>query len=119
MIKPGFVWQYPAEVNRVVDGDTIECHVDVSPTEERHGVQVRVEGINALELSDKFGKEAKAFAESLLPVGMVVTLVARRKEKYGRFLARIIRPDGSDFSDLMLVAKASDGSTPLAIPYLV
>jgi len=113
-----FVWQFPATVNRVVDGDTVEMHVRFSAEDERHNVNIRVEGINALELSEKFGPEAKAKAESLLPVGAEVVLVHRRREKYGRFLARITLPDGSDFSDHMLAAKASDGITPLAKPYM-
>jgi len=113
-----FVWQFPATVDRVVDGDTVEMHVQITAEEKRHGVNIRVEGINALEPSEKFGAEAKAKAESLLPVGTAVILVHRRREKYGRFLAKITLPDGSDFSDHMLAALASDGITHLAKPYL-
>ena len=112
-----FTWLYPATVNRVVDGDTIEMHVQISAEEERHGVNIRVEGINALELSEKYGAEAKAYAQSLLPSGTEVVLVHRKREKYGRFLARVTLPDGSDFSTLMLTKMASDGVTPLAKPY--
>ena len=113
-----FIWQYPGEVDRVIDGDTVVCHVRFSPTQEEHDVSVRVDGINALELSQQFGGEAKAFAQSLLPVGAKVTLVARdHREKYGRFLARIVMADGRDFGMQMLIAKASDGVTPLAMPY--
>lgn len=113
-----FVWQYPAQVDRVVDGDTIVMHVRFSAEEERHGVNIRVEGINALELSQKYGSEARDFAASLLPSGTEVILVHRKREKYGRFLAKITLPDGSDFSDHMLSAIASDGVTHLAVPYL-
>lgn len=116
MIK-GFVWTFPGEVDRVIDGDTIVCHVLWKPDEEGHGVSVRVDGINALELSQKFGSEAKSRAIELLPQGIEITLVSRKREKYGRFLARIILPDGRDFGQEMLVSKASDGTTPLAIPY--
>lgn len=121
LIHPGFVWTYPAQVQRVVDGDTVECHVQFSPLEvhDAEGVNVRVEGINALELKERFGGEAKAFAEGLLPVGSQVVLIARRREKYGRFLAHITLPDGSDFSAHMLAALASDGVTHLAVPLVV
>ena len=115
--RPGFVWTFPAVVDSVTDGDTVVCHVLWRPGEEAHGVNVRVEGINALELSQRFGAEAKTFAESLVPLGTQVTLIARRREKYGRFLAYITLPDGRDFSAEMLIAKASDGITPLAVPY--
>ncbi len=113
-----FVWQFPATVSRVVDGDNVEMHIRFTAVEERHDVNVRAQGINALEPSEKFGSEATAKAESLLPAGTAVILIHRRREKYGRFLARITLPDGSDFSDHMLAARASDGITPLAKPYM-
>lgn len=114
-----FVWQFPATVDRIVDGDTVVAHVHFTAEDERHGVNIRIEGINALELSERFGGEAKAKAESLLPVGTEVILVHRRREKYGRLLAKVTLPDGTDFSDHMLAALASDGITHLAKPYLV
>lgn len=115
-----FVWTYPATVDRVIDGDTIECHIQFSPleTHDAHGVNVRVEGINALELSQKYGGEARDWAASLLPAGTPVTLVAHKREKYGRFLAKVVLPDGRDFGTLMLTGVASDGVTPYAIPYM-
>lgn len=113
-----FIWQFPATVERVIDGDTMVCHIRITPTDEQHGVSVRVDGINALELKEAFGMEAKAFAEKRLPAGTAVTLVARdHREKYGRFLARIVLADGTDFGAVMLTTKASDGVTPFAVPY--
>lgn len=114
------MWTYPAQVTRVIDGDTIECRVQFSPIEahDSGGIAVRVEGINAIETSQKFGKEATAKARELLPVGTVVTLISRKKDKYGRFLARITMPDGTDFSTHMLSALASDGVTHLAVPFM-
>lgn len=113
----GFVWTFPGIVDEVTDGDTVVCHIFWRPDDEGHGINVRVDGINAIEIRDRFGGEARDFARSLLPAGTPVTLISRKREKYGRFLARIILPDGRDFGGEMLVAKASDGSTPLAIPY--
>lgn len=116
-LRRAFVWQYPAEVDRVIDGDSVEMHVAFGPENEQHGLRVRIDGINAIELSQKFGSEAKAYLAGLLPAGLDVTLVVRKREKYGRLLARIILPDGRDVSQEMLVAKASDEVTPLAVPY--
>lgn len=113
-----FIWNYPAEVDRILDGDTISCHVKYSAIEERHSVDIRIEGINALELREKFGAEARAFVTKLLPPGTPVVLVHRRREKFGRFLCRVTLPDGSDLSDHLLSALASDGVTHLAQPYL-
>lgn len=103
---PSFVWVYPAGVDHVHDGDTVVCHVLIHPNEggELHEVHVRLEGINAPELNTAAGKAAKAYAETLLTPGMQVSLVARKKDKYGRFLARIVMPNGDDFSTAMIAA---------------
>jgi endonuclease YncB( thermonuclease family) len=118
MVPIGFTWSFPARVDRWVDGDTPVLHVRRNAVQEEDGVQVRVDGINAIELKAQFGSEAKAYAEQLAPVGSAVMLVERNKrEKYGRELSRILLPDGRDFGTEMLLAKASDGATPLAVPY--
>lgn len=114
----GFTWQFPAVVDRWIDGDTPVVHVRWTYENEEHGVQIRVDGINAIELRQQFGGEAKAYAETLAPPGSPVMLVERTKrEKYGRLLARIVLADGRDFGTEMLLARASDGATPLAVPY--
>lgn len=118
VIPTGYHWLFPATIDRWVDGDSVVVHVARTAREEIHGVEVRVDGINAVELKTQFGPEAKAYAEKLAPVGSAVTLVERNHtEKYGRELARITLPDGRDLSTEMLLAKASDGITPLAVPY--
>ncbi len=110
---PSFVWVYPAGVDHVHDGDTVICHVLMHPNEggELHEVSVRVEGINAPELNTAAGTAAKAHAAALLPPDTQVMLVARKRDKYGRFLARIVLPSGEDFSSLMIAAGH-------AVPYL-
>jgi endonuclease YncB( thermonuclease family) len=117
-IPMGFTWSFPAVVDRWIDGDTPVVHVRRSAVQEEHGVQVRVDGINAIELRDQFGVEAKTFVESLAPVGSSVMLVERnRREKYGRELAQLILPDGRNLGTELMLARASDGVTPLAVPY--
>ena len=112
-VPPGFVWTYPGEIDSVYDGDTPICHILFHPNEggEAHGVHVRVEGINAPELNTAAGKVAKEYAETLLTPGLQIMLVAHAKDKYGRFLARIILPDGTDFGDRMI----ESGN---AVPYM-
>lgn len=113
-----FVWSYPAVIVSVHDGDSVTVDLQMSALETIKSAEIRAEGIDAIERSHKFGAEARAFAAALLPVGTAVILTHRRKEKFGRFLARITLPDGSDFSDHMLTALASDGVTRFAVPYL-
>jgi endonuclease YncB( thermonuclease family) len=40
----------------------------------------------------------------LAPPGSLVTLVSSGQDKYGRFLARIVLSDGTDFSERMIAA---------------
>ncbi len=113
----GFVWIYPARIDRIVDGDTVVCHVRQSAEQELHDVNVRLEGMNAIELKAEFGREAQGYLSALAPPGTAITLLHRKREKYGRFLARALLADGTDLTTAMLTAKASDGLTPLAVPY--
>jgi len=117
-IPPGFTWSFPAEIDRWVDGDSVFVHIQRTAREEQHGVELRLDGINAVELKTAFGPEARAFMDKLAPAGSLVMLVERNhKEKFGRELARVVLPDGRDLCQEILTAIASDGVTPLAVPY--
>jgi endonuclease YncB( thermonuclease family) len=118
VVPAGFTWTFPARIIRWVDGDSAWVDIARTSLEELHGIEVRIDGINAVELKTAFGPEAKAFMESLAPAGAAVMLVERNhREKYGRELARVLLPDGRDLGIEILTAKASDGTTPLAVPY--
>ncbi len=113
----GFVWQFPAVIDRIVDGDSLEVHVLRGADDVDHGVNVRLEGMNAIELKAQFGREAQGYLAALAPPGTAIMLLHRRREKFGRLLARALLADGTDLSTALLTAKASDGVTPLAVPY--
>jgi endonuclease YncB( thermonuclease family) len=108
----GFVWSFPAQIVSWHDGDTAICHIKVHPNEggDLYEVNVRIQGINAPELNTAAGIGARNFASALAPGGTDVTLVCTKREKYGRFLARMVLPDGSDFGEAMM----RDGQ---AVPY--
>lgn len=110
---PAFVWTFPAAVDHVHDGDTVVAHVLLHPNEggEAHEVSIRVEGINAPELNTAAGKSAKVYAETLLPPDTQVMIIVRKRDKYGRFLGRIVLPNGDDFSEEMVAAGH-------AVPYM-
>ncbi len=99
-----FVYQFPAEIDSWHDGDTCRVHRGASPAIMIHGEQVRIEGINAPELRNAGGPESRDYAATLAPPGTLVTLICTREDKYGRLLARIVLPDGNDFSSLMIAA---------------
>jgi endonuclease YncB( thermonuclease family) len=96
------VWTMPATVDRVIDGDTVVVHLKFMPGKELHGEHVRIEGINAPELSQAGGAASRDYARTLLPVESAVTLVMARGDKYGRVLAKVILSDGRDFGDVMI-----------------
>lgn len=107
---------YQATVANLVDADTIDLDIDLGFSlwiSER----VRVYGINAPEsrtsnTTEKLrGMAAKQYAATLLPLGTQIRVqTAHTHEKYGRFLATITLPDGTDFATRMIEANH-------AVPY--
>lgn len=66
-------------------------------------VNVRLVGINARELRDPGGHEARDHLRALLLVDLPVTLIALGWDKYGdRVDSKIILPDGRDVGDVMV-----------------
>jgi micrococcal nuclease len=102
------VWTVPGTVERVIDGDTIVCRLDLGWRVAKFLEPIRIIGINAPEMSTPEGKTAKAYADTLLPVGTLVTVVSIRLlggfDKYGRTLAALTLPDGTDFGERMVTA---------------
>lgn len=78
-----------AAVTDVVDGDTFKVRVGAVEDE------VRVFGVDAPEGPQKFGQDAKRFAERWLP-GRTVWLLPRGKDRGGRLVASV-RVSGKDF----------------------
>lgn len=109
----------PATIVRIIDGDTLVAAADLGwhLTLE---LDVRLAGINAIELREPGGPEAAQHLAALIPPGYAVTLVSLRVDKYGgRTDARIIRPDGLDVSAQMVAdgyAAAWDGRGPRPVP---
>ena len=82
-------------VSRVIDGDTIET---------AQGIKVRLVGINAPEIQDLFGEEAKQHLRSLIE-GKVVDLIpdntSSDRDRYDRLLRYVIL-DGTDVNKRMV-----------------
>lgn len=92
-------------VRRVVDGDTIHCG----------GERVRLLLVDAPEMDQgPFGRAAQAFLEAILPVGSEARLVldVERRDRYGRLLAYVHRPDGRMVNAMMV-------RQGFAVPYVV
>ena len=99
-----FEYRYRATLRRVIDGDTVDCDVDLGfriQTRRRF----RLLGINAPEKrrpTYDAGIAAKQHLESLLELyGLAEVRTHKdRTGKYGRFLATLIGVDSSELIDL-------------------
>lgn len=100
------MYEYNAEVTRVIDADTIECRVDVGFyifTE----ITFRLLGINASD--EKAARlEGKVFLSNLIH-GKTVRIYTEKTEKYGRWLATVYFED-QNLNDLLV-------ENGLAVPY--
>lgn len=101
---------YPAVVLNVHDGDTMTAAIDVG-FNLTMTIPLRIYGINAPELATQAGKDALAYAETLVKVGDRIMVVSHGWDKYApRADCTVNLPDGSDFGTLML-------NSGHAIPY--
>ena len=95
-------WYVPAVIVRMIDGDTAVVHMEIMPGFVMHEAHVRVQGINAPEMSTQAGRVAWEAAKLLLPPEAVIMLAMEDTDKYGRMLGKIIMADGRLFGDVMI-----------------
>lgn len=98
-------YSYPAEIIRVIDGDTIDVRLTLADVDvgfdihltEYFNIKLRLAGINAPEKNTPEGKTAKTYLSSMLPPGTkcAVTTIKDKTEKYGRYLAWVFIPEGT------------------------
>lgn len=90
------MWTYLAKIERIIDGDTVDVSIDLgfkTYTKQR----LRLARIDAPEMfgvkhsSEEYesGKKAKAYLESLIPPGTMVTIKSEKTGKFGRYIAEI------------------------------
>jgi len=103
------MYEYSCQVTRVVDGDTIDCILDLGFS-ILHKCRVRLFGIDTPEsrTSDKDekirGKLAAKFLEDAINLGKNVVLRSKLKDskgKYGRVLGEVV-VDGININDVMV-----------------
>lgn len=102
------MWCYAARVVRVVDGDTVDCVVDLG---FRVSIQLRLRlaGCNAPELRDPAGQAAADWARGWVAEnGSDVTIETQpAPEKFGRWLASVRSSGGRDLvADLIAAGHA-------------
>jgi micrococcal nuclease len=82
---------FTSPVVSVLDGDTIEVLHNTRPE------RIRLNGIDCPEKGQAYGQRAKQAASALV-FGKEVTLQTYGLDKYGRTLADVLLPDGTNFN---------------------
>ena len=90
-----FAFDFSGPVVSVLDGNTIEV------LHNAHPERVRLSGIDCPEKGQPFGNNAKHAASSLV-FGEQVTLQTHGFDKYGRTLADVLLPDGTNLSHTLV-----------------
>ena len=94
------MYEYRISVDRVIDGDTIDCWIDLGYDIQIHK-RIRFAGINAPETrtrnkeEKKRGLIAKEWLKDKLPVGSKCILKSYEYGKYGRVIGELFIVSGS------------------------
>jgi micrococcal nuclease len=101
------MYVYNAQINRWVDGDTVDVDIDLGFGIIFSNQRIRLWGIDAPEsrtrdlVEKKLGKAATKFAEEYAPEGTTVKLTTHKTGKFGRILGEI-EVDGVNLNKLMI-----------------
>jgi micrococcal nuclease len=102
------MYEYNAELIRIIDGDTVDCWIDLG-FDIRIKERVRLAGIDAPETrtrdleEKKKGFESKKWLEdNLEPSFILATTKYYRTGKYGRTIGNLILKDGTNINEKML-----------------
>lgn len=113
------VREYPAVVFSVHDGDTATLTASMGWDTYRLS-PIRLWQMNAIELAQPGGPEARDHLMAMLPVGQVVTLISHGYDKFSnRTDGQIILPSGIDVGAQMVTdgyAAFWNGKGPRPVP---
>lgn len=83
------MYQYRADLIRVVDGDTLHLDVDLGFDIKRKDT-FRLYGLNCPEMNTAAGEEARDWLVQKLTEGaLIITTRKDKREKYGRYLVTL------------------------------
>lgn len=90
-LADGRAQSFSGRVVGLADGDTIDVLRNSRP------VRVRLHGIDCPESGQAFGRQARQYT-SKLAFGRTVKVHVRGMDRYGRFVADVLLPDGSSLN---------------------
>lgn len=99
------MYEYKALIERIVDADTVDVRIDLGFSCWSHQ-RIRLIGINAAEKNTEYGKLAIEYVKNVLPIDSEIILQTEKgdKEKYGRYLGRILFPSSRQCLNDTLIA---------------
>lgn len=106
------MWTYQAHVLKVVDGDTIDVHIDLGFS-IWFKTRMRLLGVDTAEKITAYGKVTKEILVKALE-GKIVKVEVSKPDKYGRYLARVWLGTAESVNDQMIrqgLAKAYLGDS--------
>lgn len=104
------MYTYVAEINKVVDGDTMDVDIDLGFQTWTRGVRLRLARVNAYETrlykgttqaEKELGLKAKELVQQMADSAQNVLVNTTEKGKYGRWIAEVVI-DGVNLSDFLL-----------------
>lgn len=101
------MYEYRARIAYIHDADSVRLDVDCGFNVWLHRVPFRLAGIDAPELGQPGGIEARNWLRDLLPIGTEVIAITQkdRADKYGRWLATLWQsPDAPSLNDQLIDA---------------
>ena len=114
----GPLYTYRAVVTAIHDGDSLHLAVSLG-FHLTVDVTCRLHGVNARELADLGGLEARDHLAALCPPGSTVLFRSLGPDKYGRWLGVLELPDGRDVATEMIragMAAPYDGRGTKPVP---
>ena len=88
-MRPPVQFAHAGNAITVLDGDTVEV------LQNNRAVRIRLNGIDCPEKGQAYGQRAKQAASGLV-FGKEVTLQTYGLDKYGRTIANVLLPDGTN-----------------------
>ena len=113
------MYQYKATITRIIDGDTVDCDIDLGFSVTLTRQRIRLHGIDTPEsrtrdkVEKKYGLLAKQYLKDLIEKEDSHVLIETSKEKrgkFGRILGKLVNAGGVCVNDLMC-------ETGHAVPY--
>jgi micrococcal nuclease len=102
------MYQYRATVTAIHDGDTYTLDIDLGLNVHLTDQKLRLAHANAPELPTPEGQAARLWVAATMPINTIVTIdtikATGEKEKFGRWLAQVTLPDGTDLATTMIAA---------------